>query len=892
MTDSHAKKFTSHSNIPVACLRVTSRDQYTHAIVLTDGDKSRNCFGCTLQMGRPSRFYFTNMVERLHSITGDDFFLNEFPHAADQPLGHRLFLDIDIPNFSDFEIECVKQQLDDFVPGATVLVARNEESGKIHLVTNLWIGSERQKPITRFLQSFILEGLVDTDEATWNAGYDAGASGIRSVFSIKRCAGPIISRARYLPQPFPAADANFAEVLWQYSIYNCENTISVPAARLLEVEDAEVDRLSRRDNITAEEKLINETNMITVFGREFAIDAGFIDRVLGCIGDKYKAKRAWWVVFTALRSATQNTEYDPTYFLTDWSEGGEGFNAADNRKRWDSYKPVPDKAGRGVQTLLDMAKRTSYSVLKNALVLADIFNPDNKTYFCHFKDVPQCPKADRNNSKRYFEAIRAFIRKTIAHISNGGKSLWVTRNLLNGEIDYQMIKCSGHDVANFNAIHFIVDWAPPDAKKPPTYLEQLEKAVVIADRPVDAAEDKKEDALEPVITTLLRQMTLMLREITYTRRDFMPFVASKPWANPEQAFNTFTQLASDHKYEARKPAEYEAELAPILRHLREVLCAGDDPSYQFMLRWLAHCVQKPAVKVGTAIVIQSHEGTGKTIFWDWFGNHVIGERYYLPTTMDRVVSKFNALACGKLLTVFEETRSGEGAKCHEQLKVMITDGKQTIEPKNVDAYTIPSFSNIVILTNDLYPVKLTVNDRRFFCLAANNALKHDTNYWATLLPCFHKRGKKLGLLMFEYLWGFDLKGWKADPIATPLRRELKMDSLESPVRFLVALALDNFEDMFVNNKLAAHTAKLFAAYERWRALNGIKFGTTASSFGKQISVVHPSTRLSIAGNQAQGHSMTRDELIACLRVHMNEPTFGVEEPVVEVLEDNVAELDI
>ena len=75
--------------------------------------------------------------------------------------------------------------------------------------------------------------------------------------------------------------------------------------------------------------------------------------------------------------------------------------------------------------------------------------------------------------------------------------------------------------------------------------------------------------------------------------------------------------------------------------MRHVLCAGDEPAYQYLLRWLAHAVQHPETKVGVACLVRSQEGAGKTSFWEWFGKFVLGGKYYLPARMDRVVKKFN-----------------------------------------------------------------------------------------------------------------------------------------------------------------------------------------------------------------------------------------------------------
>lgn len=133
--------------------------------------------------------------------------------------------------------------------------------------------------------------------------------------------------------------------------------------------------------------------------------------------------------------------------------------------------------------------------------------------------------------------------------------------------------------------------------------------------------------------------------------------------------------------------------------------------------------------------------------------------------MDRVIKKFNSIAANNLFTVFEETKNGEGMKNHEELKQMITDEWQVIEPKGVDSYKTRSYTNYVILTNEHYPVKLTANDRRFFCLEANIKYKADRDYWVNLLPQFKEGQKKraMGLIFLRDVLVNNLRLYLNDP---------------------------------------------------------------------------------------------------------------------------------
>ena len=53
------------------------------------------------------------------------------------------------------------------------------------------------------------------------------------------------------------------------------------------------------------------------------------------------------------------------------------------------------------------------------------------------------------------------------------------------------------------------------------------------------------------------------------------------------------------------------ELQPILKHIREVLCASCEADYTVLMAWLAHVVQDPSEKTGWCPVIISNQGTGK-----------------------------------------------------------------------------------------------------------------------------------------------------------------------------------------------------------------------------------------------------------------------------------------
>eukprot|EP01127_Copromyxa_protea_P014923 TRINITY_DN4229_c0_g1_i1.p1 TRINITY_DN4229_c0_g1~~TRINITY_DN4229_c0_g1_i1.p1 ORF type:complete len:289 (+),score=33.24 TRINITY_DN4229_c0_g1_i1:75-869(+) len=261
--------------------------------------------------------------------------------------------------------------------------------------------------------------------------------------------------------------------------------------------------------------------------------------------------------------------------------------------------------------------------------------------------------------------------------------------------------------------------------------------------------------------------------------------------------------------------------------------------------------------------------------------------------MDRVVKKFNSICANNLFTVFEETRNGEGMKFHEELKQMITDETQIIEPKGINSYKTRSYSNYVILTNEHYPVKLTANDRRFFCLEADNKHKADKPYWDNLFKSFKDNGGETGRLMFEYLHTFDIAKWNSRPIETAMRRDLKMNSLPYTIQFIIEVARGNVDGLtWVEPQIRKHTETLFRLFKNWEDRTELKIKTTQMSFSKIMNEIKKSCRLELVNHdgvkkRAMGFTFTREELIQCLRAYLNDPEFTVE---LETEDDEAAEV--
>lgn len=197
----------------------------------------------------------------------------------------------------------------------------------------------------------------------------------------------------------------------------------------------------------------------------------------------------------------------------------------------------------------------------------------------------------------------------------------------------------------------------------------------------------------------------------------------------------------------------------VLQHLREVLCSGEQDSYEFLLRYLAHLVQKPEEKTEVVLVLRSKQGTGKSIFANLLMK-LLGRHAIQVTQEKHILGSFNAHLRYRNLIVLNEAfwagnKAGEGL-----LKSAITDSQAIWESKGVDAEEGFNFWNVIILSNNEWCVPATADNRRFYMLPVSEHRIGDTAYFSALVNAIERGGEDRQF--FAYLLDYQLPSdWRA-----------------------------------------------------------------------------------------------------------------------------------
>ena len=101
---------------------------------------------------------------------------------------------------------------------------------------------------------------------------------------------------------------------------------------------------------------------------------------------------------------------------------------------------------------------------------------------------------------------------------------------------------------------------------------------------------------------------------------------------PVDVLNTFSG------FEATKTEiiEKDIENSLIIKHIKN-LCNNDDNVYHYVIKLLARKLQKPHILTDTALIFKSNKGAVNDLFFNWFGNKIMGSVYYYNTENPELV---------------------------------------------------------------------------------------------------------------------------------------------------------------------------------------------------------------------------------------------------------------
>jgi len=148
-------------------------------------------------------------------------------------------------------------------------------------------------------------------------------------------------------------------------------------------------------------------------------------------------------------------------------------------------------------------------------------------------------------------------------------------------------------------------------------------------------------------------------------------IAFSPLATPPTTLNLWVGLTVNPVH---------GNWSVVAKYLLDVVCAGDRDCFAYLIRYLAHMVQRPEEKPGIMIVLLGGQGTGKGTFFQLLAK-IWSRSTLLVSDVSHVVGGFNAALEHNYAICMDEALFSGDKKAADRLKSLITEPTITIEAK-------------------------------------------------------------------------------------------------------------------------------------------------------------------------------------------------------------------
>jgi hypothetical protein len=155
-------------------------------------------------------------------------------------------------------------------------------------------------------------------------------------------------------------------------------------------------------------------------------------------------------------------------------------------------------------------------------------------------------------------------------------------------------------------------------------------------------------------------------------------------------------------------------------HILDVLCAGRQEIFDYLIRWMAWSVQNLDQPIGVAVALLGDQGAGKGIFVRAFGG-LFGEHFAHVANGDQLTGRFNATIGKSCLVFLDEAVWAGDKKAEGVLKALITEPSLSLEAKFRDPITVANRLRIIVASNNEWAVPAGIGDRRWLILKVDNS---------------------------------------------------------------------------------------------------------------------------------------------------------------------------
>jgi hypothetical protein len=287
------------------------------------------------------------------------------------------------------------------------------------------------------------------------------------------------------------------------------------------------------------------------------------------------------------------------------------------------------------------------------------------------------------------------------------------------------------------------------------------------------------------------------------------------------------------------------------QHIWENICSENPEYFKWFTAWFANMLQNPGKEQpGTAIILRGGKGTGKSIFINQF-KYILNNHFLAVSNQRHITGNFNYHLKDVLLLCCNEGFWGGNKVDDSVLKHMITESSIFIEGKGKDGYSVESHLFIVMISNELWVVNASTDERRYFSLEVGTKHQQDKEYFGAIWKEMNEGGREA--MMYDLL-NLDISevDLKTAPKTEGLLKQIEKSMNPAEQWWWECLNFErNTSDGWWSETVSCE--ELYMNYQKFVSDIGAKgYRMTHVQFGKQLKELCPDltrTRQNIGGNR-------------------------------------------
>jgi hypothetical protein len=294
---------------------------------------------------------------------------------------------------------------------------------------------------------------------------------------------------------------------------------------------------------------------------------------------------------------------------------------------------------------------------------------------------------------------------------------------------------------------------------------------------------------------------------------------------PDNEYNLYNGLRAEKDLQE---IEATGDISRILKHIY-YLSGENQTNADYLIKMLAHRVKFPGCLPRVGVVFKSKQGVGKNLLADFFGNCILGSRYYIcDSNADTFLGRFGCGLKNKLLCVMNEVSGKDTFGKDGILKNFITDPKVRYEAKNVNHIMINNYALIWFFTNNDNPISIEPSDRRFVvfdCSDKTLDLKKD-NYFKNLVS--DMKDEIVQKTFYDYLMNIEVEedyNFCDNRPITEAYKLMKKNSTPIMISFFTWFVENQFQDENIKSSI------LFEMFNKFKDDTKTKCEINANKFG-------------------------------------------------------------